>query len=825
MFKSVEFFETAVPCPSDSEVEPTESHDNESSKDESDSSSVDDKEKTKKKGSENDQRRKHVRIIVDEDTSDDEEEDGSDKVRALPSFQKRPLSDTPVTSTWNSPVSSTDTTPLTSPETSSVNLLQLNQMNLYPETRAPSSGATPHANVSVSPPATTGALSPSKFPHPSRRPTTIDVPGLTKSKSSPDGLISKDDPGSKLVIVMVGLPATGKSFITNKLSRYLNFSMYFCKVFNVGNTRRQFAKEHGLSDQDSKFFDPGNNDFSKLRDKWAMDTLEQLLDYLLDGPGSVGIFDATNTTKERRKHVLSKIRERNSHLKVLFLESVCSDKAVVEKNIQLKLFGPDYKGKDPASSLKDFKERLANYMRAYEPIEDDEDVQFIKMIDVGKKVIAYKIQGFLASQTVYYLLNFNLTERQIWITRNGESEDNVLGRLGGDSNLTPRGERYARALAKFIDYQRSVFYTIECEKRRIHPEDDDHQCNEFFVWTSMRKRSLETAAYFNEEDYPIKQMRMLDELSAGDYEGMTYPEIQEEYPEEFDERRKDKLRYRYPGIGGESYMDVTNRLRPVIAEIERIEDNVLIITHRVVARVLLGYFMNLSKDIIANVDVPLHCVYCLELKPYGISWALWEFDEENNNFFKVPESEMNTTKVKENELVYKERRYSLVPTAPPSANNSSTDIRVRRSGSSRSSSMTREGNNSSGSAISEDNEELHTSSAPVVPFTHAMSNSTHLMDGGGTSISTNRPRKITTLQQHVKSSLLANNEKAVTTRPATCPRQMFEIDKLNEKLANLKAAFPNKNNEEEKKNTGKHDDNENGTSSRILKMTRSHSQA
>lgn len=781
MFKSVQYFESTAPSPSDSEVEPTEPRDVKQGASES------------KEHEDHGSRGKHVRIMIDDDSDDipqDEESHGQekqDKLDGLPSFQKRPLSDTPVTSTWNSPASSTDNTPLTSPEASATNLVQMNQaLNEIPRQQAERTESH-QANLSLSPPLATGALSPSRFPHPSRRPTTIDVPGLTKSKSSPDGTISKEDPGSKLVIVMVGLPATGKSFITNKLSRYLNFSMYYCKVFNVGNTRRQFAKEHNISDQDSKFFDPGNNEFSKLRDKWAMDTLDQLLDYLLEGPGSVGIFDATNTTKERRRHVYDKIHERNSHLKVLFLESVCSNKAVVERNIQLKLFGPDYKGKDPESSLKDFKERLANYMKAYEPIEDSENFQFIKMIDVGKKVIAYNIQGFLASQTVYYLLNFNLTERQIWITRNGESEDNVDGRLGGDSHLTPRGERYARALTNFIDYQRALFYTNEMEKKKKSNCDDEKQCNEFFVWTSMRQRSIETAKYFNEEDYPVKQMRMLDELSAGDFEGMTYPEIQEDFPEEFEERRKDKLRYRYPGIGGESYMDVTNRLRPVIAEIERIEDNVLIITHRVVARILLGYFMNLSKDIIANVDVPLHCIYCLELKPYGITWSLWEFNEETGNFFKVPESEMNTTMVKENELVYKERRYSLVPTAPASANNS--DVRAKKTGSSGSSTLSREGGDRRISSSSSQDESVHPTSAPAIPFAHNLPNSSNLIDGGGTSISTNR-RQPTALQSCVKSSLLANSIESL--RPATSPRQTLQIDKLNERLINLKTRSPNK---------------------------------
>ena len=74
-----------------------------------------------------------------------------------------------------------------------------------------------------------------------------------------------------------------------------------------------------------------------------------------------------------------------------------------------------------------------------------------KMVDVGRKVVAHQIRGFLAGQTVYYLLNFNLAPRQIWITRHGESTDNVQGRIGGDANLSPNGRKYSQALARFID--------------------------------------------------------------------------------------------------------------------------------------------------------------------------------------------------------------------------------------------------------------------------------------------------------------------------------------------------------------------------------------
>src|SRR6201996_5499926 len=74
------------------------------------------------------------------------------------------------------------------------------------------------------------------------RPTTLDIPGLTKSKVSPDGKISQRDVGAKLIIVMVGLPARGKSYITKKTARYLNWLQHDTKIFNVGERRRIIAQ-------------------------------------------------------------------------------------------------------------------------------------------------------------------------------------------------------------------------------------------------------------------------------------------------------------------------------------------------------------------------------------------------------------------------------------------------------------------------------------------------------------------------------------------------------------------------------------------------------
>ena len=280
------------------------------------------------------------------------------------------------------------------------------------------------------------------------RPTTLDIPGLTKSKVSPDGRIAQRDVGSKLIIVMVGLPARGKSYVTKKVARYLNWLQHDTKIFNVGERRRVAAGApsrvgtpanqhvdglgiitstlhvfeattslnsilsentilnkstftaptltngilhpdepgHGLlpppaldthetwfNDSDSSlqngddrsrgafgvlptftksqdipkietleqsadFFDPENEKASQLREQVAMSTLDELLDYILDQGGSVGIFDATNSTLKRRKLIMNRIRERaGPEIGVLFLESLCVDENVRKYTILVGL--------------------------------------------------------------------------------------------------------------------------------------------------------------------------------------------------------------------------------------------------------------------------------------------------------------------------------------------------------------------------------------------------------------------------------------------------------------------------------------------------------
>lgn len=81
-------------------------------------------------------------------------------------------------------------------------------------------------------------------------------------------------------------------------------------------------------DQSAEFFDPNNAIASQIREQVAMETLEELLTFLLEQGGSVGILDATNSTIARRQKLFSKIKEREPKLGILFIESVCEDEKV-----------------------------------------------------------------------------------------------------------------------------------------------------------------------------------------------------------------------------------------------------------------------------------------------------------------------------------------------------------------------------------------------------------------------------------------------------------------------------------------------------------------
>ncbi|KAG8554502.1 hypothetical protein GDO81_003812 [Engystomops pustulosus] len=376
---------------------------------------------------------------------------------------------------------------------------------------------------------------------------------------------------SPTMIIMVGLPARGKTYISKKLTRYLNWIGTPTKVFNVGQYRREAVQTY----KNYEFFRSDNQEAMKIRKQCALNALKDVNTYLTREEGQVAVFDATNTTRERRSMILQFAKNRG--FKVFFIESICDDPDIIAENItQVKLSSPDYKDCDREKVVEDFLKRIECYQMTYEPLHDDmdSDLSYIKIFNVGSRYLVNRVQDHIQSRTVYYLMNIHVTPRSIYLSRHGESELNLTGRIGGDSGLSNRGKQFAHALGNFVKSQ---------------------NITDLKVWTSHMKRTIQTAEALG---VPYEQWKALNEIDAGVCEEMTYEEIQEHFPEEFALRDQDKYRYRYPK--GESYEDLVQRLEPVIMELER-QENVLVICHQAVMRCLLAYFLDKSAGILLSI--------------------------------------------------------------------------------------------------------------------------------------------------------------------------------------------------------------------------------
>ena len=213
--------------------------------------------------------------------------------------------------------------------------------------------------------------------------------------------------GEKLIIVMVGLPGRGKTYIARKIARYLRWISYRtrgwkniviklpshqysssrCFDFASFNAAFSLAKYRldRLGTKTAEFFDPSNSSNYQQRIGLMTEALEDALRYLQRG-GDVAILDGTNTTKDRRQRIREKVEkwiglEENATLRgceILWIESYSDsqeeEEALTETQIEELKASPDFLDKD------DYESRLRMYSGTYQSLEEDEG-SFIKVVE------------------------------------------------------------------------------------------------------------------------------------------------------------------------------------------------------------------------------------------------------------------------------------------------------------------------------------------------------------------------------------------------------------------------------------------------------------
>lgn len=312
---------------------------------------------------------------------------------------------------------------------------------------------------------------------------------------------------TRLVIVLVGLPARGKSFVARKLINFLEWNGIDTKIFNVGRYRRQAYKEETASASgacDASFFDSKNESGAALRQKVAELALRDMLKWLDEGEtmeseetgsrrsvGSgaslseskrsdrIAIFDATNSTNARRQWILEECTSPEKRpgrpTGVVFVESICDDKELILENYNFKVKNsPDYRGMSREDAIADLEERVKKYEEQYETITDD-SLSYIKIFNLSTKLLVNHIYGRMSKIIVPALMAWNIGTRPIFLCRTGQtlsdiktdSEDFVSKvnfrnsdimdmsstsrkRLMRGDSLGPQGKKFSDALYDFV---------------------------------------------------------------------------------------------------------------------------------------------------------------------------------------------------------------------------------------------------------------------------------------------------------------------------------------------------------------------------------------
>jgi len=139
----------------------------------------------------------------------------------------------------------------------------------------------------------------------------------TKSSAKTDLLHTGHIKGGKLLVVMVGLPGRGKTYIARKVARYLRWISYRTRAISLAKYRLD-----RVGSKPADFFDPVNSSSYAQRNGLLIEAIDDSIRYLNRG-GEIAILDGTNTTRERRQLIRDRVAREDGY-DILWIERFVS---------------------------------------------------------------------------------------------------------------------------------------------------------------------------------------------------------------------------------------------------------------------------------------------------------------------------------------------------------------------------------------------------------------------------------------------------------------------------------------------------------------------
>ncbi|MDP4021794.1 histidine phosphatase family protein [Methylobacterium sp. NEAU 140] len=192
----------------------------------------------------------------------------------------------------------------------------------------------------------------------------------------------------------------------------------------------------------------------------------------------------------------------------------------------------------------------------------------------------------------------------IYFIRHGQTGWNAEGRLQGsrDTDLNAIGEAQAEAVAA-----------------RLGAVAGDALAAADFVASPLlrTRRTMEILrATLGLPPETYRTDPRLREIGFGAWEGSTWAEIRRRDPAGAAARDRSRWQHRPPGLGAESYAELTDRVAPMLADLDR---TTVIVAHGGVARAVLVALGHL--DVYAAPRLGIRQGEVLVMEPGGWRWA------------------------------------------------------------------------------------------------------------------------------------------------------------------------------------------------------------
>lgn len=507
----------------------------------------------------------------------------------------------------------------------------------------------------------------------------MEVPVAVEAPNRPGQLYSTVSGhlyhAGKICIVMVGLPGRGKTNRSERITRFLNWLGVRSKTFHLSNYRRALLGP-GFKLSAEYIGEDHNEDRARVKKK----CFEEMFSFFKDEGGQVAVYDAVNGTASERSRVQQILRAQGVE-SLFVESLVTNEKVLARNIAEVRLTSPDYVGRDAKESIEHYLRHIESRMSFYEPVREPKLLSIRLVNDGEQCVVNNGPLGYLMNRVLMFLLNSRRRSGSIFFARSGSTEpddhrnngDNDLNPRGtmysatlantlmGYVSSKQLGLNDIKMDMKFIkrvaDHKSQLFASaassavpsaiasaipsaVQSASPSLNPsrvpsasnscansrsnslrgsvnEPDTNDDAPLLVWTSSRRKTIQTSRPFQDAGVPVSHKSLLNQLSGGDaWPYFNYPEkLKELFPTEYEAHLKDPYHHRFPRA--ESYQDVAIRLQPIIMEMERVETNLLIIGHETVLRVLYGYIMGLSSDDIPGLEFPANEI--VEIVQHGYS--------------------------------------------------------------------------------------------------------------------------------------------------------------------------------------------------------------